>query len=98
MLIQTYYLHFNRKTGGAIAADDGQNVFIPNTSQGEGGGGLVKNPELQSPVQIHEFITGTCTCKYQIRTRFNRLNEESEVLKDLITNIETTAGIEKIYT
>ena len=39
MLIQTYYLHFNRKTGGTTAADDGQNVFIPNTSQGGGVGG-----------------------------------------------------------
>ena len=57
----------------------------------------MRNPRLQLPVHFHEFIK--TTCRYQLPTLLNNLNSESEILKHVIANIETTTlfWIEKNY-
>ena len=62
-------------------------MFLPNTSQGNIHYAM-RNPRLQLPVHSHEFIK--TTCRYQLPTLLNNLNEESEILKHVIANIETS--------
>ena len=48
------------------------------------------------PVHFHEFIK--TTCRYQLPTLLNNLNTESEILKHVIANIETSTllGLKRI--
>ena len=70
-------------------------IFLPNTSQGNIHYAM-RNPRLQLPVHFHEFIK--TTCRYQLPTLLNNLNSESEILKHVIANIETTTllGLKRI--
>ena len=56
----------------------------------------MRNPRLQLPVHSHEFIK--TTCRYQLPTLLNNLKSESEILKHVIANIETTTllGLKRI--
>ena len=70
-------------------------IFLPNTSQGNIHYAM-RNPRLQLPVHFHEFIK--TTCRYQLPTLLNNLDSESEILKHVIANIETTtlSGLKRI--
>ena len=70
-------------------------IFLPNTSQGNIHYAM-RNPRLQLPVHFHEFIK--TTCRYQLPTLLNNLNSESEILKHVIANIETSTllGLKRI--
>ena len=70
-------------------------IFLQNTSQGNIHYAM-RNPRLQLPVHFHEFIK--TTCRYQLPTLLNNLNSESEILKHVIANIETTTllGLKRI--
>ena len=60
---------------------------LPNTAQVNIHYAM-RNPRLQLPVHFHEFIK--TTCRYQLPTLLNNLNAESEILKHVIANIETS--------
>ena len=70
-------------------------IFLPNTSQGNIHYAM-RNPRLHIPVHSHEFIKTTCRC--QLPTLLNNLNAESEILKHVIANIETSTllGLKRI--
>ena len=48
----------------------------------------MRNPRLQIQVHFHEFIK--TTCRYQLPKILNNLNAESEILKHVIANSETS--------
>ena len=69
--------------------------MLANTPQGNIHYAM-RNPRLQLPVHSHEFIK--TTCRYQLPTILNNLNAESEILKHVIANIETSTllGLKRI--
>ena len=49
----------------------------------------IRNPILQPPVHIHEYITGTC--RYQLTVLLNAMNsivEPLDRLKSVVNNIQ----------
>ena len=62
--------------------------FLPDLSQGTRKYD-VRNPRLQPPVHIHEYITGTC--RYQLAVLLNEINsivEPLDLLKSVVSNIQ----------
>ena len=61
--------------------------FLPDLSQGARKY-EIRNPRLQPPVHIHEYITGTC--RYQLAVLLNEINlivEPLNLLKSVVSNI-----------
>ena len=61
--------------------------FLPDLSQ-RARKYEIKNPRLQ-PLQIHEYITGTC--RYQLAVLVNEINsiaEPIDLLKSVVSNIQ----------
>ena len=62
--------------------------FLPDLSQGARNY-EIRNPRLQSPVHIHEYITGTCI--YQLTVLLNEINsivEPLDLLNSVVGNIQ----------
>ena len=62
-------------------------TFVPDLSQGARKY-EIRNPRLQSPVHIHEYITETC--RYQLALLLNEINsivETLDPLKSVVSNI-----------
>ena len=62
--------------------------FLPDLSQGARKY-EIRNPRLQPPVHIHEYITRTC--RYQLAVLLNEINlivEPLDLLKSVVSNIQ----------
>ena len=62
--------------------------FLPDLSQ-EARNYEIRNPRLQPPVYIHEYITETC--RYQLAVLLNEINsiaEPLDPLKSVVSNIQ----------
>ena len=58
----------------------------------------IRNPRLQPPVHIHEYITGTC--RYQLTVLLNEINsivEPLDPLKSVVNNVQnvTLLGLKR---
>ena len=56
----------------------------------------MRSPRLQLLLHFHEFIK--TICRYQLPTLLNNLNADSEIIKHVIANIETSTllGLKRI--
>ena len=62
--------------------------FLPDVSHGARNY-EIRNPRLQPPVYIHEYITGTC--RYQLTVLLNEINsivEPLDPLKSVVNNVQ----------
>ena len=61
--------------------------FLPDLSQGAKNH-EIRNPRLQHPVHIHEYVTGTC--RYQLTVLLNEINSIVESLDPLksVNNVQ----------
>ena len=71
--------------------------FLPDLSHGARNY-KIKNPRLQPPVHIHEYITGTC--RYQLTVLLNEINsivEPLNPLKSVVNNVQnvTLLGLKR---
>ena len=71
--------------------------FLPDVSHGARNY-EIRNPRLQPPVHIHEYITGTC--RYQLTVLLNEINsivEPLDPLKSVVNNVQnvTLLGLKR---